>query len=486
VILVVDDEAHVRAGVSAALRSAGFCGIVESGSGAAVPSLVRERGAGVVLLDLGLPDVSGIELITEINKSFPEVEIIIITGEDDIGTAVECMRRGAGDYIVKPFDRNRLAASVRRALEIAGLRRENSIIKDCFLADAGSAEAGAVSAGGILTVNPKILGLVRYCRAVAASSQSALITGETGVGKELFAKALHEFGGGKGNFVAVNVAGLDGNAFSDSLFGHLKGAFTGAAAARNGFVEEAAGGTLFLDEIGDLCMESQVKLLRLIQEREYMPLGSDTVRKSTARVVAATNRDLKDLVRRGLFRNDLYYRLNTYQIHIPPLRERMDDIGLLLGRFVSDAAAEMGKKTPRFPDELFALLGTYHFPGNIRELRSMACEAVARCKGGTVPLAPFREKMGLAKGPASDMSSVPAAAEGGETVETDADRVIFPKYRLPSLKEISAALIAEALRRSGGNQTIAASLLGITQQALSKRLLSIRRGGGGGDDGGAD
>ena len=254
--------------------------------------------------------------------------------------------------------------------------------------------------------------------------------------------------------------------FSDALFGHRKGAFTGADEARAGLIAQAEGGTLFMDEIGDMPESSQVKLLRLIQERTYHPLGADVPRQSDARILVATNRDIQKLIASSKFRKDLYYRLRAHHIHIPPLRERMEDVPLLLEHFIEKSSASLDRKKPSFPPELATLLSNYRFPGNVRELEFLAFDAVARCKGSIVSMESFREVIG------GDRSLLPDAVA--------VDTVKSPVWGLqsdvlPTLKESEDFLIAEALRRSGGNQGIAASLLGITRQALNKRLTRERK-----------
>jgi transcriptional regulator with PAS, ATPase and Fis domain len=248
--------------------------------------------------------------------------------------------------------------------------------------------------------------------------------------------------------------------FADTLFGHLRGSFTGAEETRKGLIQQAASGTLFLDEIGDLTSTSQIKLLRLIESHEYYPLGSDLLRSTDARFLLATNRDLLELVKEGRFRKDLYYRLQTYEIRIPPLRERKEDLPLLLDHFLEEAARTLGRKRLAVPPELLTLLETYDYPGNVRELRSMVFNAVSRQKDKMLSLGPFREAMGQA--------AVIEAAHPDTTAYS------FPK-RLPTLKEITERLIEEALARAKGNQAIAAGLLGISPQALSKRLIRKSR-----------
>jgi len=262
------------------------------------------------------------------------------------------------------------------------------------------------------------------------------------------------------------VAGLDDVAFSDTLFGHHKGAFTGAERPREGLIAAAAGGTLFLDEIGDLRESSQVKLLRLLQERTYYPLGADQLRASQARIVVATNADLAQVVGQGKFRKDLLYRLRGHHIRIPPLRERTDDIPLLLNHFLEKAAQALNKPAPTAPLALYSLLRSYHFPGNVRELEAMIHDAVTRQQGGTLSLRSFREAMGDERA-LEESDEAPSGAAVANLAK------LFPEG-LPTLKEAEHYLIEEALRRADRNQGIAANMLGITRQALNKRLVRER------------
>lgn len=316
---------------------------------------------------------------------------------------------------------------------------------------------------GILSVCEGMKDVFRYVEAIAGSSHPVLLTGETGVGKELLANAIHAISGREGRFVAVNVAGLEETLFADALFGHRKGAYTGADCERSGLVAQASGGTLLLDEIGDIEPCSQVKLLRLLEENEYYPLGSDHPESMDARIVCATHHDLTALVREGKFRSDLFYRLRAHHIHVPPLRERRDDFPVLIDQFMEEAARSLGKVKPASPPELLGLLGAYHFPGNVRELRSMIFDAVACHRSGVLSLGHFRDTIGKDR------------RRGGRPA--DPDRSSSPKCvpfeipaRFPTLEEAEEHLVAEALKRSGNNQGIAADLLGCTRQALSKRL----------------
>jgi DNA-binding NtrC family response regulator len=277
----------------------------------------------------------------------------------------------------------------------------------------------------------------------------------------LIARALHQLSGRSGALVAVNVAGLDDAMFSDTLFGHTRGAFTGADRAREGLITRAAAGTLFLDEIGDLTVASQVKLLRLLQDGSFYPLGTDRPGQSQARIVVATNCDVAESVTAGTFRKDLYYRLRTHHVSLPPLRERVGDLPLLVHHFVEKAAQALGKPAPVAPRALFQLLKTYRFPGNVRELEALVFDAVARHQGSTLSVHSFKE---ATAGAPPLPESQPQADGSGNALAA-----VFPDP-LPTLTETEEALIAEALRRSNGNQGMAAGLLGISRQALNKRL----------------
>jgi len=312
----------------------------------------------------------------------------------------------------------------------------------------------------IITQSPEMFSIFQYIESISPTLQPVLVTGETGVGKELIAKCIHRISCVKGSLVIVNVAGLDDNVFSDTLFGHVRGAFTGADKNRRGLVEQAVDGALFLDEIGDLSHASQVKLLRLLQEGEYLPLGQDDSKKTDAYIITATNEDLWKLQRAGKFRKDLNFRLRTHHVHIPPLRERTDDIPLLVDYFLEEAARILGKKKPTPPKELFMLLRTYSFPGNIRELRAMVFDAVSRHKSRLLSLDVFKAHI------AKEQESRTMAMEP----EVDENSPFRHLRELPTIKHSTRLLVAEAMRRAGGNQSIASKMLGISQPALSKRL----------------
>lgn len=313
----------------------------------------------------------------------------------------------------------------------------------------------------IITRSKKMRAIFQYIEAVAKSQKPVFITGETGVGKELVARSVHLASGLSGEYIAVNVAGLDDTMFSDTLFGHKKGAFTGADKDREGLIVRASGGTLLLDEIGDLSKSSQVKLLRLLEERIYYPLGSDSPGKSNARIIASTNQDIQEQIGKGTFRNDLYYRLCSHHIHIPPLRERLQDIPLLLDHFINESSGSMNKKPPVLSPELVTLLSNYQFPGNVRELQAMVHDAIAQHKAGKLSLDSF-------KGFMKQRRPMPET----ETLPSDENAPSLKKIfgHFPTLKEMEDHIIAEALKCCDDNQGSAASLLGITRQALNQRL----------------
>jgi DNA-binding NtrC family response regulator len=370
------------------------------------------------------------------------------------------MRQGAFDYIVKPVEKSRLVSSVRRAIELRELHRENQLLKARVLSDRLSRPEAFAD---IVTVSSGMRSIFQYVEAVAPSPRPVLITGETGVGKELVAHAVHTLSGRKGAFVPVNVAGLDDHVFADTLFGHKRGAFTGAMEVRAGLLEQAGSGTLFLDEIGDLSPPSQVKLLRLLQDGEYFPLGSDLAKRSGARIVVATNQDLEVSRNSGRFRKDLYYRLCGHRIHILSLRERREDVPVLLDHFLAKAAESLGKKKPTPPDELIKLLASYHFPGNVRELESMVYNAVSIHTAGKLSMEAFKAEI-FKKQP-----GLSREYESADRSDEALRGVAFPDP-LPTLKQTELLLVDEALRRASGNQSIAAAMLGITRQALNKRL----------------
>lgn len=462
-VLLVDDEEEILKSFTLALRTSGINNIMMCRDERKLEEFLKRLDASVVLLDLNLPHIPGQVLLKTISENYPHVSVIVITGNTEIETAVECMKSGAFDYMVKPVEKSRLVSGVKRAIELKEMRHQIQILRNTFVQkDVRHAEVF----DNIVTRNSVMLSLFRYAECIAQSPEPVMITGETGVGKELMARAIHELSGRVGEFVAVNVAGVDDNVFSDTLFGHVKGAYTSAEGARKGMVERASGGTLLLDEIGDLAHNTQVKLLRLLQEGEYFPLGSDVAKRCEARVIVTTNKEVSKLQNPELFRKDLYYRLFTHHIHIPPLRDRLDDLPLLVDHFVAQAARELGKPRPTYSDELLTLLSNYHFPGNVRELRTMIYDAMGAHRTGQLSLRRFLLRMETSPDQRDSMKCSKFRPESSVLLFAD---------KLPTIHQATLMLIKEALKRAKGNQSMAARMLGISRQRLARQLKYMKR-----------
>jgi DNA-binding NtrC family response regulator len=455
-VLMVDDEAQALDSFETALLFANINNIIRCQDSRDVMPLLSRQEIEVMLLDLSMPHISGEELLSLVTRDFPEVPVIIITGLNDVETAVACMKSGAFDYMVKPVEKSRLTSGVKRAIELRELQRENELLRSHVLSDRLE-HPEAFSE--IITNSPMLRSIFQYIESISMSPQPVLITGETGVGKELVAKAIHKLSQRKGAFVPINVAGLDDNVFADTLFGHKKGAFTGADQARGGLIEQASGGTLFLDEIGDLSAISQVKLLRLLQDGEFFPLGSDIVKHSDARMVVATNQNLQTLQESGKFRKDLYYRLCAHHTHIPPLRDRHNDLPVLVDHFLEKASKSLGKENPTLPGELFGLLSTYSFPGNIRELESMIFDAVSSHKSGELSLDGFKTYI-RQRHPTSEVDVIVPFTE-----------VSTLKGKIETISHVTEKqMIISALNKTNQNRTKAAKLLGISRRTLQNKI----------------
>jgi DNA-binding NtrC family response regulator len=457
-VLLVDDDLQSLYLSRQILQKAEFETIFVLSDSREVSSFLESHNVSIILLDLVMPFLTGQELLVTLSKEYPETGVIVMSSADEIDTVIDCMKMGAIDYLLKPVSPHRLVASVRKGFELNALKDETCRLKKSLLDDTLEHEEAFAD---IISRNQKMRTIFRYIEAIGRSREPVLVTGETGAGKELIARAIHKVSGRKGRFVAVNAAGLDDMMFSDTLFGHSKGAFSSADSSRTGLVASAEGGTLFLDEIGDLQELSQVKLLRILQEKTYYPLGDDQLKKTNARIICATNRDLKKLIVEKRFRKDFYYRLLAHKIHLPPLKERKDDLPLLLDHFLTKAAREMGKKKPVLSQELYTLLASYHFPGNIRELRAMVYDAVSCHAKGKLSLQCFRKIIGEQQ-VVQDVFIASHESEGISLVSKDG--------HFPTLKECEQQLIVEALRLAESNQSIAASLLGISRQALNRRI----------------
>jgi len=460
-VLLVDDEQVVLHSSRLLLASAGVDDVLTLADSRELLPLLERQPVAAIVLDLFMPHVPGTELLPRLSEERPEIPVIVMTAAQDVETAVGCMKHGAWDYLVKPVEERRFVSVVKRAIEVRSLRRQVGTLRRYLLSDELEHHEAFAD---IVTRSRKMRSIFQYLEAVATSREPVLVTGETGVGKEMLGVAVHTLSGRGGELVKVNVAGLDDALFTDTLFGHRKGAYSGAGASRGGLVARADGGTLFLDEIGDLKKASQIKLLRLLQEGEYYPLGSDVPRKADVRIVCATNRDLSKAMAKRRFRADLFFRLSVHHVAVPALRERLEDLPLLVEHFLAEAAGTLEKSPLRAPEELFTLLSLHDFPGNIRELRALLFDAVAlHASGPTLSLDRFRS---LAR-----PDQVPAAVPGGDDDEPPALHV---PGRLPSLREAERFLVLEAMRRAEGNQGIAAELLGISRTALNRRLAKLR------------
>lgn len=457
-VLIVDDEEQFLLSVELTLSANGINNLQTISDSRKVMQLLSEKEFSLVMLDINMPHITGLELLPKIVEKHPEIPVIIITAINDVDNAVFCIKEGAFNYILKPVDNTRLVTTIRSGLNLRDVTSENVRLKKYLLKDELEYPE---TFSHIITQSPAMRSIFKYIEAIARTQLPVLITGETGAGKELIAKAIHDISKRTGKLVPVNVAGVDDTLFSDTLFGHKKGAFTSAEKERQGLIEQAEKGSLFLDEIGDLSIESQVKLLRLLQDGKYFPLGSDMAKLSDARIICATHRDIETMKDNNSFRKDLYYRLQAHHIHIPPLRERKNDLPLLIDHFLEKAAAQLNKNKPTAPKELKTLLSNYSFPGNIRELEGIIFDAVSVYKSGILSLDSIKEKIfGKLTSTENSVFSSSNSEELG----------IYFADHLPTLKESEDLLIKEALKRADGNQTIAAQLLGISRRALNNRI----------------
>ncbi|MSN25281.1 MAG: response regulator [Geobacter sp.] len=462
-VLIVDDEVSTLKACATLLKMNGLKNVVTESDSRRVLEIMASGGIDIVILDLFMPHVSGMEILPQLRELYPEVPVIIVTAAYELERAVESMKSGAFDYLVKPVDQDRLLITLHKALESVETAVQVAALRERLVEDRLD---NSDIFSEIVSRSRKMRSIFQYLEVIAKSPQPILITGESGTGKELVSRAIHRLSGCKGELVSVNLAGLDDTMFSDTLFGHKRGAFTGADQLRDGLVAKAANGVILLDEIGDLSEPSQIRLLRLIQEREFYPVGSDIPRQSEARIVCASNKDLKELVAQGRFRNDLYYRLNVHHVDLPPLRNRMEDIPLLLEHFICQAANSLSIKPPTYPKELLDLLSVYHFPGNVREFQGIVFDAVARSKSGKLSQAPFRKAISTGQ------------AQSQVTTISDVTPGKDPRYGMlekiwghfPTLEEAENYLIEVAMSRANGNQGTAATMLGLKRQTFNIRL----------------
>jgi two-component system response regulator PilR (NtrC family) len=446
-ILVVDDEPSMREFLGILLTKAGH-EVRAAATLSTAMALVEEGDLDLVISDLRLGSESGLTLLEAAKGKAPATEVVMITAFATTENAVQAMKLGAYDYVLKPFKVDELRLVVDKALEHRSLVTENRVLRHRVGREAEDAEI----VGKTAAMND-----VRAMVAkVARSRTTVLITGASGTGKEVVARAIHTEGGGSGPFVAINCGAIPEGLIESELFGHEKGSFTGATLTKPGLFEVAGTGTLFLDEVGELPPPVQVKLLRALQERRVRRVGGSSDLAVSARIVAATNRDLGMEVQRGRFREDLYYRLNVIQIQLPPLRDRSDDIPLFLERFLERFAAEQGRRRPSLTPEAARLLTSYAYPGNVRELANVVERSVTLCERDTIR--------------AEDL---PASLRAADSVAPAREQVALPELGIDLqayLDAIERRLLEQALARTGGVKSEAARLLALTFRSLRYRL----------------
>lgn len=463
-IVVADDEESVRWTLKKALERSGYAVYTVSDGKAAVDTAERVS-ADLVLMDIKMPTLDGLEALSLMRDRHPEAMVIVMTAFGSLQAAVEAMKRGAYDYITKPFDFEELTLLVRRALEVQSLTRELKLLK-AQLKDRQELDE-------IVGTSPEMQGVFKLVGQVTDSDATVLIAGESGTGKELVARAIHKNSPRHdGPFVTVNCAAIPKDLLESEMFGHEKGAFTGALTTRRGKFELADKGTIFLDEIGEMDPALQTKILRIFEERRFERLGGEVPITTNVRIVAATNRDLQALVARGIFREDLFYRLNVVTIMLPPLRGRREDIPVLITHFLQLYARDDGKE---ISSEAIKCLLRYHWPGNVRELENVIKRACLLSRTRLILPEHLPESLLAATRPAG---AEDVATPGGLTREVRAELRRVGDEKEGQLYEhvlalVERPLLQAALERAGGNQLKAAQLLGINRNTLRKRMKEL-------------
>lgn len=441
-ILVVDDEKNIREGLGKSMEMDGYSvSLAENGKEAL--KIMDRREMDLIITDLRMPELSGEELLKRVNTQYPTVPVIILTGHGTIETAVNAMRDGAFDFLTKPVNLDRLSLLVKRALSNRELVLQHRALKE---------EVEKISQrrnySAIIGKSAQMKRILEVVEQVAGTKASVLITGESGVGKELIADAIHNLSGRKGKpFIKVHCAALSESLLESELFGHEKGSFTGAVARKKGRFEMAHGGTIFLDEIGEINQSVQIKILRVLQEKQFERVGGEETLEVDVRIISATNKDLKEEIGKGNFREDLFYRLNVVNIHVPPLRERKDDIPLLATAFLKEFSEENGKNIEGLDPKARTALYTYSWPGNIRELRNCLESAVVLGKGNILTL--------------EDLP--PSVTEGSEGN--------YIRIELGSnMESAEKEIIKGTLVYCQGNKSKTADLLGIGRKTLHRKI----------------
>jgi DNA-binding NtrC family response regulator len=443
-ILIVEDEAKMRRLLELNLGEDGFT--THSAEDAETGlKLLRENSIDLVLTDLKLPGMSGLEFLQSVKRQNAALPVVVMTAFGSVETAVDAMKAGASDYVLKPFSLAEMRMVIHKELDVRNLREENRTLREAL--------GKKYSHPNIVARSPKMQEVLATVERVAPTNATVLLGGESGVGKDLIARAIHEKSKrASGPFTKINSTAIPENLLESELFGFEKGAFTGAVASKPGKFELADKGTLFLDEIGDVPPATQVKLLRVLQEREFERLGGTKTVKVDVRLIAATNKDLREALEQGTFREDLYYRLNVVPIDIAPLRERKEDIPDLVNLFVTRFASESGKEIEGLSPQAMLMLVNYHWPGNVRELQNIVERACALSKGPQLDVGDIH----IDARPSKAGNGAPGFLPDGMTLEQWEDE-----------------MVQEALRRANGNKSQAARLLGLSRNALRYRLSKI-------------
>jgi DNA-binding NtrC family response regulator len=443
-ILIVEDEAKMRRLLELNLGEDGFI-TFSAGDAETGLKMLRENSIDLVLTDLKLPGMNGLEFLQTIKRQNGALPVVVMTAFGSVETAVDAMKAGASDYVLKPFSLTEMRMVIHKELDVRNLREENRSLREAL--------GKRYTHPNVVARSPKMQEVLATVERVAPTNATVLLGGESGVGKDLIARAIHEKSRrASGPFLKINSTAIPENLLESELFGYEKGAFTGAAASKPGKFELADKGTIFLDEIGDVPPLTQVKLLRVLQEREFERLGGTRTVKVDVRLIAATNRDLRAALEEGTFREDLYYRLNVVPIDIAPLRERKEDIPDLVNLFVARFSGESGKPVEGINPQAMQILVNYHWPGNVRELQNIVERACALAKGSV--LAPGDIRLDVR--PAKSANEAAGFLPEGMTLEQWEDE-----------------MVQEALRRANGNKSQAARLLGISRNALRYRLSKI-------------
>jgi DNA-binding NtrC family response regulator len=443
-ILIVEDEAKMRRLLELNLGDDGFT-TFSAGDAETGLKLLREHAIDLIVTDLKLPGMNGLEFLQTVKRQNAALPVVVMTAFGSVETAVEAMKAGASDYVLKPFSLAEMRMVVHKELDVRNLREENRSLREAL--------GKRFAHPNIVARSAKMQEVLAIVERVAPTNSTVLLGGESGVGKDLIARAIHEKSRrASGPFIKINSTAIPENLLESELFGFEKGAFTGAAAAKPGKFELADKGTIFLDEIGDVPASTQVKLLRVLQEREFERLGGTKTIKVDVRLVAATNRDLRAALEQGTFREDLYYRLNVVPIDIAPLRERKGDIAELVNLFIARFSGDSGKPVDGITPEAMKILVNYHWPGNVRELQNVIERACALAKGDVLEASDIH----LDLRPAKSVDGANHFLPDGMTLEQWEDE-----------------MIQEALRRANGNKSQAARLLGLSRNALRYRLSKI-------------